>query len=105
MLHDVIAQRTFTVDGQELRCRFFRPIEDGGSFFCRYEMDWPEHQRSRRAGGVDEVQAILLAMQLAHTELLAARENDRRNVTWLNDRSLGLPVAQSIRDWDPDNRF
>jgi hypothetical protein len=105
MASDVIAERTFTVDGRELSCRFFRPEEDDGSYFCRYEIDWPEQRRSRRAGGVDEVQAILLAMQLAHSELLAARENDGRAIAWLNDRSLGLPIASSIRDWDPDNRF
>jgi hypothetical protein len=51
------------------------------------------------------VQALLLAMQLVHTDLLAARENDGRKVSWLNDRSLGLPIAHSIRDWDPENRF
>ena len=105
MARDVIAQRTFTVDGRDLNCRLFRPEEDNGSFFCQFEIDWPQHKSSRRAGGVDEVQAILLAMQMVHGELLAVRENDGRRVTWLNDRSLGLPIAESIRDWDPDNRF
>ena len=44
-------------------------------------------------------------MQLVHTDLLAARENDGREVLWLDNRSLGLPIADSIRDWDPDNQF
>jgi hypothetical protein len=37
--------------------------------------------------------------------LLAARENDGRDVTWEGERSLGLPIARTIREWDPDNRF
>ena len=46
----------------------------------------------RKIHGVDEVQAFLLAMQIAHTELLSAREHDGRQVSWLNQRSLGLPI-------------
>jgi hypothetical protein len=98
-------ERTVNVDGQDVSCRFFRPEPDGFSFRCRVEIDWPEGVRSKSMGGVDEVQALLLAMQIVHTDLLAARENDGRKVSWLNDRSLGLPIPDSIRDWDPKNRF
>lgn len=98
-------ERTVNVDGQQVFCRFFRPEPDGSSFRCRFEIDWPEGVRSKAAGGVDEVQALLLAMQAAHTDLLAARENGGRNVSWLDERSLGLPLAKSIRDWDPENPF
>ena len=98
-------ERTINVDGQNVGCRFYRPEADGSSFRCCYEIDWPEGVRSKAAGGVDEVQALLLAMQRAHTDLLSARENDGRVVSWLDDRSLGLPVANSLRDWDPDSQF
>jgi hypothetical protein len=98
-------ERTLKVDGQDVTCRFFRPEPDGSSFRCRFEIDWPEGRRSKAAGGVDEVQALLLAMQGAHTDLLAAREKDGREVSWLDERTLGLPVAKSIRDWDPANPF
>lgn len=105
MIRDPIARRSFKVDGQEAICRFSRPEEDGGSYVCHYEILWPERLRSSKAGGVDEVQALLLAMQKAHTDLLAARNRDGRTVEWLDGESLGLPVAQSVRDWDPDNPF
>lgn len=105
MANDLFVRRTFHVDRREVDCRFFRPEEDQGSFFCRYEIDWPDGTRTKRHGGVDEVQALLLAMQAAHTDLLAARNNDRREVQWLDDQSLGLPIASGIRDWDPDNRL
>jgi hypothetical protein len=102
---NVIARRVFKVDGRDAECRFFKPDEDRGSFFCRYEIDWPEGVKSKRAGGVDEVQAILLGMMTAHTDLLAARNMDGRVIEWLDERSLGLPVTPTVRDWDPDNNM
>jgi len=98
-------QRTFTVDGRDVICRFFPPVAAGVDFECRYEIAWPEGARSCTIFGVDEVQALLLAMQTAHTDLLASRENDGREVSWLDQRSLGLPIAKSIQDWDPDGRL
>ncbi|QAY78166.1 hypothetical protein [Sphingosinicella sp. BN140058] len=100
-----VIRRTFNVDGQKVGCRFSRPKAEGQSYFCRYEIEWPEGTSSRRVGGVDEVQALLLAMQTAHTDLLIAREHDGRQVTFDNRQSLGLPVANALRDWDPDNTF
>ncbi|SEJ88031.1 hypothetical protein SAMN05428950_104114 [Sphingomonas sp. OV641] len=105
MPDNVIARRVFKIDGRDAECRFFKPDEDRGSFFCRYEIDWPEGVKSKRAGGVDEVQALLLGMMTAHTDLLAARNMDGRVVEWLDERSLGLPVTPTVRDWDPDNNI
>jgi hypothetical protein len=92
-------ERLFTVDGQNVSCRFFRPETDGLSFRCRFEIYWPEGVRSKSMGGVDEVQALLLAMSIAHTDLLSARENDGREVLYLDQRDLDLPFAEAIRDW------
>ncbi|PSJ36506.1 hypothetical protein C7I55_25890 [Sphingomonas deserti] len=100
-----VIRRTFNVDGQKVGCKFFRPEAEGQSYFCRYEIEWPEGTSSCRVGGVDEVQALLLAMQTAHTDLLVAREHDGRQVLFDNRQSLGLPVANALRDWDPDNTF
>ncbi len=105
MTEDVIARRSFRIDGHDAECRFFRPTEDGGSYFCRYEIDWPEGTKSKRAGGVDEVQALLLGMMVAHTDLLAARNRKGRTVEWLDGQSLGLPITPGARDWDPENRL
>ena len=102
---EIIARRVFKVDRCDAECRFFKPVEDHGSFFCRYEIDWPEGMKSKRISGVDEVQALLLGMMTAHTDLLAARNIDGRDVEWRDERSLGLPVTPIVRDWDPDNNM
>lgn len=105
MADEVIARRTFKIDGHDAECLFFKPDEDRGSYFCRYQIEWPEGAKMRRAGGVDEVQALLLGMMNAHTDLLAARNMDGRRIEWLDGESLGLPVTPSVRDWDPDNNM
>jgi hypothetical protein len=105
MTDDVIARRIFAIDGQQAECRIYRPEEDAGIFFCRIQIDWPEGTKNKRAAGVDEVQALLLGMMVAHTDLLAARNIDGRVIEWLDSESLGLPVTPSIRDWDPGNRM
>jgi hypothetical protein len=101
----VIARRVFKVDGHDVECRFLKPQEDDGSFFCEFQIDWPEGSKTKRSGGVDEVQALLLGMMLAHTDLLAARNMHGRVIEWLDENSLGLPIASSVRDWDPENRM
>jgi len=105
MDNQLALSRTFDVDGRQVGCRFFQPEQEGGSYFCRYEIDWPEGVRSRRVGGVDEVQAVLLAMQSAHSDFLVAREHDGRLVSFQGRQSLGLPIAKIMRDWDPENEL
>ncbi|MDR6128619.1 hypothetical protein QE361_002175 [Sphingomonas sp. SORGH_AS802] len=105
MTDSIFAKRAFVVDGREVECRFYKPLQDNDCFFCKVEIDWPEGVKSKRAGGVDEVQALLLGMKMAHVDLLAARNVDGRTVEWLDDKSLGLPISDVIRDWDPDNHI
>jgi hypothetical protein len=102
MSTDAFIQRVVEVDGQDVACRFFKPEADRGDFFCLFEVDWPEGARSRRIYGVDEVQALILAMQSAHTDLLVARKDYGRKVSFLGKRRLGFPVADVLRDLDAD---
>jgi hypothetical protein len=105
MTDEAIIERSFTVDGHELVCRFFQPEHDDGSYFCRYVIDWPKKPRERRIGGCDSIQALLLAMQAAHTDLLMAREDEGKSIVWLGSASLGLPLPKVLRDLDPKGSF
>ena len=105
VIPELFCERVFQIDGQHAGCRFFKPEADGQDYRCRYEIDWPEGAYKGRAYGVDAVQALLLAMQKAHTDLLAARENKGRQITWLDTRSLGMPIPKTISDWAPNNEF
>lgn len=105
MIDRPILSRHFTVDGSPVECRFFLPDYDGQDYACRYEIIWPDKPRSRRVYGVDGVQALLLAMQGAHLDLLLARQDKGMDVQWLDGPNLGLPISRALRDMDPDGDF
>ena len=90
---EAFVERKFGLDGSELLCRFYRPVSDGQDFSCRYEIAWPDGLRSREVWGVDSIQALLLAMQSVHGDLLLRRERDGFDVQWLDGCQLGLPPA------------
>jgi hypothetical protein len=90
--------RHITVSGKLVACRFWVPEAHGREFRCTYEIDWvdqPPLQQS--AYGVDEVQALLLAMQAAHTDLLIERQSRGTEVSWLNQANLDLPLLPALR--------
>lgn len=97
-----VAQRTFSVDGQEVVCSFFAPEAHEDYYRCHYEIEWAEGAKSRSVAGGDTVQALLLAMQEVHTNLLAARNIKQREVLWLDQHSLGLPFSESVAHWADD---
>ena len=101
MAHQVFIERLYEIEGAEVACRFFAPVEEDGDFRCRYSIDWPsERPRIRDRWEVDGVQALLSAMQSAHCDLLVWREQEGRTVRWLGGNGLGLPISDVIRDLD-----
>jgi len=101
MADDQFIERVFEVDGTEIACRFFTPVADGNDFRCRYSIDHqPDGALTREIWGVDGVQALLLAMQAAHSDVLAWRDQNGRQVRWLGGSGLGLPISDIIQDLD-----
>jgi hypothetical protein len=96
MASEPFVKRMFVVDGHDVECRFFQPQQVGADRLCRFEIDWPEGPGSGGVYGVDEVQALSLAMQAVHAHLLAARHNGLE-VTWLGEPALGLPALTPYR--------
>ena len=91
MGEDSFIERSFELDGQDLACRFFRPETEGQSFSCRYQINWPERRVERKAFGVDGVQALLLAMQAVHADLLSSQPYKEGRLTSYGEPWLGLP--------------
>ena len=85
-------ERTYSLGGTVLNCRFYCPVFDGQDFSCRYDITWPDGPRSRNVVGVDSIQALLLAMQAMHSDLILRRERDGLDVKWLDGTELGLPL-------------
>ena len=104
-MQQAFIERTFKIDGQSVECRFYRPERDGQDFLCRYTIGLPGKPRESHGYGIDAIQALLLAMQKAHVEMLVLRDKKGHRVEWLNDENLGLPLNEEIRDLSPKNSF
>jgi hypothetical protein len=98
---EVFIQRQFELaTGSEVFVRFHRPAPDDDDFRCNYEIIWPDRKRASYAVGVDEVQALILAIQKAHVDLLSSPEADRGELSWLGSPDLGLPLPGSFTPKD-----
>jgi hypothetical protein len=81
-----------------------RPFPGGKNFFCPFKVEGLGHGNITRAGGVDAVQALQLALQMVGTVLYTSQEYKDGRLTWDGGEngSLGFPVAANIRDILPD---
>lgn len=81
-----------------------RPFPGGGDFFCPFKVEGLGSQRITRAGGVDAVQALELALRMVGTVLYTSQEYKDGRLTWEGGEngSLGFPVAANIRDILPE---
>lgn len=99
-----IARREFELDGKLTVTALIAqpyPVDDGGSWFCPVRIEGLGDGKVRRAGGVDAVQAIHLALKLIATLLYTSDEYKGGRLRWLNQSNLGLPVADAIADLVP----
>lgn len=69
---------------------------DGSDFTCEYEIRGLHSPVKRAAGGVDSIQCVLLALEMAAAALIASPEYRGRQLYWLNpdDPDLGLPLSK-----------
>lgn len=99
-MSDVFCERRYQtlLDGGvvEFPVRWFRPEPSGEDFICWFEIDWPHRERTRsRVYGVDQVQALLLAMERVCFMLYDATP---QVFLWEPDDILRLPVSPAFAD-------
>jgi hypothetical protein len=97
--------REFVVDGKTVVCRFFQPERAEVDYKCRYEIGWRNKLVSRETFGIDQVQALLLAMRCVHADLLSARAKKGAKVEFLETENLSLPIFSGFEDWSPTNNY
>ncbi len=85
-------------NGGEAKLIVYRPTKvlDGADFECKYEIRGLGNPVQRMAGGIDEVQCVLLALEMAAAALIASPEYKARQLYWLDsdDPDLGLPLSK-----------
>jgi hypothetical protein len=82
---------------QDVLVRFLRPVRDDENCYrCDYKIIWPDRERTFHGFGIDDVQALMLAMQNAHADLLSSPESKAGLLLWLGERNLGLPMVGQV---------
>lgn len=100
----LIASRLLKLRGShapiDILIRIFLPeSREKDARSCRFEIDWPDGQRSVAAWGVDAVQAMLLAMQMIGAEIYTSDYHTSGKLIWRDPaQGYGFPVPPSIRD-------
>jgi hypothetical protein len=99
----IIANRTLKVRTSnsqlDVDVRLFKPVNEDGTWICKYEIDWPEGTKERYGAGADAIQAILLALKNVGAELYTSLYHKTRTLLWdSSGRGYGFPVAHNIRD-------
>lgn len=105
MPHDqVIAKRTLSLRGHprgEIVVTLFRPEPDQNDYRCEFEIDGTRGYSM----GVDEMQALFLALQHIGTRLYTSAYFKAGKLMWLDQRNLGFPVPDNIADIVPKTEY
>ncbi len=74
---------------------------DSSDYYCPYEIRGLGNDKIRYAGGIDGVQALLLALQMVGAELYTSEEGKAGTLIWAGGHDLGFPVSDPISDMIP----
>ena len=79
-------------------CLFAPENKPDGSWACRYAIDWPEGRWVMEAGGVDAVQAIMIALQMIGSELYTSGYHKAGQLFFESPgKGYGFPVPAPLR--------
>jgi hypothetical protein len=98
----LIATRTLHLragtETTQITIRLYAPEQRNGSWFCRYEVDWPEQPSSNEIGGVDSVQALVHALQIIGAEIYSSNYHKSGRLFFDSpDSGYGFPVMSGVR--------
>jgi hypothetical protein len=100
----LIASRILTLrngnDEIQIPVRIFAPEKSTrSSWICRYEIDWPGEKHKMEVGGVDSVQALVLALQLIGAEIYSSNYHKSGKLFFdAPGAGYGFPVVPTLRD-------
>jgi hypothetical protein len=103
----VIATRELALDGgQHVQVLVGKPepFPDGQDWYCPYQVVGIGAGRVWSAGGVDAVQALILALQSIGAVLVCSREYHAGRLNWDAGSvkgDLGFPLPKSLSDLAP----
>ena len=91
MCESTFIERRFQLGNRYLLVRFSAPSQmPTGEFQCRSTTLWPDEEVHRETYGEDGVQALLLAMRVVHSGLVASDAYKEGRLTLFGDPALDL---------------
>ena len=103
-LGTVIARRTFDCGENNVMLEIGAPYPMNNNqpdCWCPYRISGLGPSTVKRSGGVDAVQALYLALQMAATDLYCSDAARQKILQWVGQRNLGLPYSREIADLVP----
>ena len=88
-------------DEVPIEIRIFAPQKDNGSgsWFCRYEIDWPGENNRMDIWGAESMQALVFALQTIGAEIYTSNYHKAGALFVEHDRKgYGFPVMSNLRD-------
>ena len=106
-MDDIIAWRRFERDDGVVELQLHRPepwpsdeVDREPDWRCRYTIIFPDGEtKSRRAAGVDPLQALLLAIESAWVDVRFLGDGtptERPAVRWFDNDGLGLAIRDLV---------
>jgi len=92
-------ERTFELDGKPIvHCRIFAPQPIGQDFGYKFEIEWPDRQKTYGPFfGIDGIQSFDLTLKALCSTLEATAEYKTGRLKYLGRRNLGLPKIRFRR--------
>jgi hypothetical protein len=83
----------------DVQIDIFAPERDGEAWTCRYEINWPAEKWSSHAGGLDSMQAVILALQKIGTDIYFSDYHKSGSLFWESpEKGYGFPLPPSARE-------
>jgi len=110
----IIATRQLTVvaeDGhqQGVKVDFYLPVQRSGSWYCKFDIAWPDGNESGEMGGADSVQALFNALQMVGLRVYSSKYHTSGELAWgvSGGGGYGFPVPKAARNLlvGTDKRF
>ena len=99
MMNSTIATRKYELNRTlEVLIVIEKAKPDQNDYRCNYHISGFAQPINGYAMGIDEVQALYLAMQKISIILYSSDEYKEKQLTWLGTFDLGLPYLESIRN-------
>lgn len=100
----IIASRTLKLrtdaGAVEIPVNIFAPeCEKPGAWSCRYDVGWPEGNRTFAGWGYDSMQAVVATLNMIGAELYSSNHHKSGNLYWDKPgNGYGFPVVGGARD-------